>query len=202
MRQHGIDVIVVLDALRDRVPVDLPLNFIAMWWFRQAEQDLVESQVWRGHGRSSSRACLKSPCAEESLQRPRSAGYTKESVHALPVSNSSHACEGASARNPASLQDNGFSNGILGKTPQSIFSAIFEDQLNGFDQTVAALFGCAPLAVSPRDLRTVGDEPFFVLLYDRGELIVHSETSTSCTVVYLILAEKSSTLRRTGERTA
>src|SRR5215467_5962110 len=140
-----------------------------MWWIRQAEQDLVKSQVWRGHGRSSSRACLKSPCGEESLQRPPFAGYTKENVHALPVSNSSHACEGASARNPASLQDNRFSNGILGKTPQSIFAAIFEDQLNGFRQILATLFGSAPLAVSPRDLRTVSDEPFFVLLYDCGE---------------------------------
>ena len=155
----------------------------------------VKSQVWRGHDKSSSRACLKSPCGEEPLPPPRSAGYTKVNVRRPPVSDSSRACGGVSAKSHASLQDNRLSNGILGKAPQSIFSAIFEDQLDSLSQILATLFGCASLPVSTGYLRTVGDEPFFVLLYDCGEFIVHSETSTSCPVVYVIIPEKSSTPR-------
>ena len=68
------------------------------------------------------------------------------------------------------MQDNHLSNGILGKTPQSIFQAIFEDHINGLSQILTTFFGRAALTVSARVLRTVGDEP--PLLYDCGELIM------------------------------
>ena len=83
------------------------------------------------------------------------------------------------------MQDNRSSNGLLGKAPQSNFSTIFEDQLDSLSQILGILFGRASLPVSAGYLRTLGDEPFFILPYDCGEFIVHSETSTSCTAVYV-----------------
>jgi hypothetical protein len=100
--------------------------------------------------------------------------YTKENARGLPVSDSSRACGDVSAKSHASLQDNRFSNGILGNTAQSVFSAIFKDQPNRFSEILATLFGRAALTVGARNLRTVSDEPVFVFFYDCREFIVHN----------------------------
>src|SRR6266446_232100 len=134
----------------------------------------VKSRVQIDHDRSSSRACWRSLCGEELPQPLRSLDCTKENVHGLTVSDSSRACGGVSAKSPASLQDNRFSNGILRDTPKRIFSAVFKDQLNGFSEILATLIGRAALTVGTRNLRTVSDEPVFVLLYDCREFIVHN----------------------------
>jgi hypothetical protein len=102
-------------------------------------------------------------------------GYTKENVHGLPSSNSSRACADGAAKSFASLQDNRVLNGILRYTPQSILSTVLKDKFDRFSEILSTLFPRAALSVSPWYLQAVPDEPVSVLLYDRGEFIMHSD---------------------------
>jgi len=86
-------------------------------------------------------------------------------------------------RSHASLQDNRLSNRVLRNAPQRIFSTIFKYQLNSTREILSTFFDCTALAVSAWYFRAICDEPLIVLLYDRGEFIVHK---TSCFFLLLV----------------
>jgi hypothetical protein len=66
-----------------------------------------------------------------------------------------------------------WSNSVCRDSSETVFAAVFQDQRDRVFETLAALIEGATLPVSPRNLRTVADQPVAVVLEDRRELVVH-----------------------------
>ena len=70
--------------------------------------------------------------------------------------------EGAGAAPFASRDDDGVLDGVRGDTSKTVLAPIFQDERDRLRQVLATFF-CGPsLAVGPRDLWRVADEPFAV----------------------------------------
>src|SRR5204862_4620399 len=54
-----------------------------------------------------------------------------------------------------------------------IFASVFQNQSDRVGQILPCFITCARLTIRARDLRTIGNHPFSVLLKDRGKFIVH-----------------------------
>src|SRR5215210_4618425 len=102
--------------------------------------------------------------------------WTRGSARHPRASESNRASAGAEAGRSSSSDLENFANRIAGNTPQRVLSAIFQDQRDSPGETSAALLDRLALAVGPRNLRAVADEPVVVPLDDSRELVSHCQS--------------------------
>jgi len=73
----------------------------------------------------------------------------------------------------ASRDRDRLAHGVGRYSAQALFSPVLEDERYGLSQILSCFVLALPLAISTRDLRTVGDVPLTVSFDDRCELVSH-----------------------------
>jgi len=126
-----------------------------------------------GSGRSSAGGRLRFRCVSERPQPPRWKDWPKGSESVLRASVNTRVFEGAAGGCCASLDDDRFTLSSWWHPSQSVFSTVLQDQRDRVRQALASFLLRSPLAVGPRNLRTVCNPPLTVTLENGRKLIRH-----------------------------
>ncbi len=131
------------------------------------------SRALISHGIFFSPASRRSLYAGARLRPGRCWDCTKENARHPRASDSNRAAEDDAASFHTSLDSDRLSQRIGGRAAQSIFAAIFQDELNRCAKIFPALFQGSSLAVRARNLRRPRHVPISVALDHGNEFIAH-----------------------------
>ena len=124
-------------------------------------------------GKSCAQAGSIFPDASVPLRYGRSADLTKARALSLGASGNSHAGADAEVVRAASLYDDSLPDRRIGYASESVLPTVFQDERDRFPEIRTGFFRGLPLTVRSGNLRRVRDEPLFISLDDRRELVMH-----------------------------
>ena len=127
-------------------------------------------------GKSCARADSEFPDAVAQLRCDRSVDLTRARALSLAVSGNSRSDASAEVVPAVSLYDDSLSDRRVWYAAESVPPPILENQRDCFAEIRTGLVRGSPLTVCPRNFRRVRDEPLFISLDDRSELVMHGRS--------------------------